>query len=489
MALKQQLELRLQQRLAPQQVQFIRLMELNNLELEERVKQEIIDNPALDEVIKRNDGEDDSPSKEDIATNDEDGSNEDISLGDYFSEDDIPDYKISQYENDHSEGYKGDIPFLSDSSIQEHLFDQLAFLELSDIEEKIAEYIIGNIDDDGYLRRPLQMISDDLIFQAGLDIDVYTIEKVLDKIKEFDPAGVAATSLQECLMLQLERLESSEENVIIAKEIITNHFDDFSKKHYDRIGKALGLDKELLKKVIKTLTQLNPRPGNTWNSSFGDTYNQISPDIFIEENNGEVTFSLNDCNIPELRVNQKYIDMYKDYTSNKANQTKETRETLLFVRQKLDSAQWFIESVKQRQITLSNIMAVILSIQKDFLITGDDRDLRPMILKDIAEVTNYDISTVSRVLNGKYMQTRYGVYSLKHLFSESLQTNDGEEVSSKEVKKILVDIIENEDKKQPLSDNEICAILCEKGYKIARRTVAKYREQNNIPIARLRKEL
>ena len=488
MALKQQLEQRLQQRLSPQQIQIIRLMELTNLELEERIKQEIIDNPALDEISIGSDGEENSLSKDDMTINNDEGDNEDISLGDYLSEDDIPDYKISQYERASNESHRDDIPFVSGSSIQEHLLEQLGLIELSDTEEKIAEYIIGNIDDDGYLRRPLQSISDDLIFQVGIDIDVYGIELILDKIKEFEPAGVGATTLQECLMLQLNRIEHCDKSVEAAKEIILNYFDAFSKKHYDKIGKALGLDNNLLKKTIKTLTQLNPRPGNAWNTSYADTGNQIIPDFIVEDNDGVLSFYMNNSNIPELKVSQKYVDMFEDY-NNKANRTKERQDALLFVKQKLDAAQWFINAVKQRQTTLSKIMTALISLQREFFITGDEQYLRPMILKDIAEITEYDISTVSRVVNGKYMQTRFGVYPLKHLFSESMLTNSGEEVSSKEIKKILMEIVENEDKKHPLADDALCEILCQKGYKIARRTVAKYREQADIPIARLRKEL
>lgn len=489
MALKQQLEQKLQQRLSPQQIQIIRLMELTNLELEERIKQEIIDNPALDEISIGSDGEENSLSKEeDIVLNDEGGNNEDLSLGDYFSEDDIPDYKILQYEKANNENYRGDIPFVGGSSIQEHLLEQLGLIELTDIEEKVAEYIIGNIDDDGYLRRPLQSISDDLIFQVGIDIDVTGIEHILNKIREFDPAGIGATSLQECLMLQLERIENSDESIDVAKKVISNYFDAFSKKHYDKIGKTLGLNGEVLKRVIKTLTQLNPRPGSAWNSSYADTGNQIIPDFIIEDNDGELSFTMNNSNIPELKVSQKYIDMFEDY-NNKANQTKDRHDALLFVKQKLDAAQWFINAVKQRQTTLSKIMTALISLQREFLLTGDEHYLRPMILKDIAEVTEFDISTVSRVVNGKYMQTRYGIYPLKHLFSESMLTSEGEEVSSKEIKKILIEIVENEDKRHPLSDDALCEILCKKGYKIARRTVAKYREQADIPVARLRKEL
>lgn len=488
MALKQQLEQKLQQRLSPQQIQVIRLMELTNLELEERIKQEIIDNPALDEISIGSDGEENSLAKDDISINNEEGDNEDLSLGDYFSEDDIPDYKLSQYENESNEAARGDIPFVGGSSIQEHLLEQLGLIEMSEIEEKVAEYVIGNIDDDGYLRRSLQSISDDLIFQVGIDIDVNAIEIIFNRIREFEPAGVGATSLQDCLLLQLNRIEHCDESVEAAKEIITNHFDAFSKKHYDKIGKHLGLNDALLRKTVKTLTQLNPRPGNAWNSSYADTGNQIIPDFIIEDNEGEISFSMNNSNIPELRVSQKYVDMFEDY-SNKANRTKERQDALLFVKQKLDAAQWFINAVKQRQTTLSKIMTALISIQREFMVTGDEHFLKPMILKDIAEITDYDISTVSRVVNGKYMQTRFGIYPLKHLFSESMLTNSGEEVSSKEIKKILREIVEAENKRRPLSDDALCKILCEKGYKIARRTVAKYREQADIPVARLRKEL
>ena len=327
-----------------------------------------------------------------------------------------------------------------------------------------------------------------MIFQVGIDIDVHGIELILNKIKEFEPAGVGATTLQECLMLQLNRIEHCDNSVIAAKEIISNHFDAFSKKHYDKIGKSLGLDNELLRKTIKTLTQLNPRPGNAWNTSYADSGNQIIPDFIVEDNDGELSFSMNNSNIPELKVSQKYVDMFEDY-NNKANKTKERQDALLFVKQKLDAAQWFINAVKQRQTTLSKIMTALISLQREFLITGDEHYLKPMILKDIAEITEYDISTVSRVVNGKYMQTRFGIYPLKHLFSESMLTNSGEEVSSKEIKKILIEIVENENKKRPLSDDALCEILCERGYKIARRTVAKYREQADIPVARLRKEL
>ena len=463
-------------------------MELTNLELEERIKQEIIDNPALDEISIGSDGEENSLAKDDISINNEEGDNEDLSLGDYFSEDDIPDYKLSQYENESNEAARGDIPFVGGSSIQEHLLEQLGLIEMSEIEEKVAEYVIGNIDDDGYLRRSLQSISDDLIFQVGIDIDVNAIEIIFNRIREFEPAGVGATSLQDCLLLQLNRIEHCDESVEAAKEIITNHFDAFSKKHYDKIGKHLGLNDALLRKTVKTLTQLNPRPGNAWNSSYADTGNQIIPDFIIEDNEGEISFSMNNSNIPELRVSQKYVDMFEDY-SNKANRTKERQDALLFVKQKLDAAQWFINAVKQRQTTLSKIMTALISIQREFMVTGDEHFLKPMILKDIAEITDYDISTVSRVVNGKYMQTRFGIYPLKHLFSESMLTNSGEEVSSKEIKKILREIVEAENKRRPLSDDALCKILCEKGYKIARRTVAKYREQADIPVARLRKEL
>lgn len=490
MKLKQELQQRTLQRLSPQQIQVIRLLELNTVELEERIKQEVIDNPALDETDEGYDEEKEpiSGDGEDNGNDGEAGTDEDITLGDYLSEDDIPDYKIEQYERRQDESQQREIPFTGGSSIHEYLLQQLGMQDLSEQDEKIAEYIIGNIDDDGYLRRPLASISDDLIFQVGIDVSNEKLQELLALIRTFDPAGVGAVDLQDCLKLQIER-EKESEATTNAKKIITENFDSFIKKHYDKIQKQLGISDEALKEAIHTITLLNPKPGNMWNTSYGDSGNHVIPDFIVENTDGGQSFTLNNSNIPELKVSPEYIKMCDDYQNNKENRTKERRDALLFVKQKLDSAQWFINAIKQRQETLIKTFEAILTLQKEYFATGEEHDLRPMILKDVAALTGYDISTISRTINGKYVQTSFGIFPLKYLFSESMQNNSGEEVSSREIKKILSELVSSEDKKRPLSDDELCSRLQEKGYKIARRTVAKYREQAGIPVARLRKEL
>ena len=490
MKLKQELQQRTLQRLSPQQIQVIRLLELNTVELEERIKQEVIDNPALDETDEETSGRE-TAAADDTADGEErekENGEDDISLGDYLSEDDIPDYKIEQYERKQEESQPREIPFAGGSSIHEYLLQQLGMQDLDEQDEKIAEYIIGNIDDDGYLRRPLASISDDLIFQVGIDADNEKLQKLFTRIRTFDPAGVGATDLQDCLALQISR-EKESEATRNATKIITGYFEPFIKKHYDKIQKQLGISDEALKEAIKTITQLNPKPGNIWNTSYGDNGNRVIPDFIVESNDGEQSFTLNNSNIPELKVSPEYVRMYEDYQGNKENRTKERRDALLFVKQKLDSAQWFINAIKQRQETLINTFRAILSIQKEYFATGEEHDLRPMILKDVAALTGYDISTISRTINGKYVQTPFGIFPLKYLFSESMQNSSGEEISSREIKKILTELVAEEDKQRPLSDDELCNRLQQKGYKIARRTVAKYREQAGIPVARLRKEL
>ena len=492
MKLKQELQQRTLQRLSPQQIQVIRLLELNAVELEERIKQEVIDNPALDET------DDEKTAKETAAEeggdNSEDGGDGessddgDISLGDYLSEDDIPDYKIEQYERAQEESQPRELPFVGGSSIHEHLLQQLGMQELDEQDEKIAEYIIGNIDDDGYLRRPLSAISDDLIFQVGIDADNGKLQELFSMIRSFDPAGVGATDLQDCLKLQIER-EKESSTKRNAEKIITEHFDAFIKKHYDKIQKQLGISSQELKDAIRAITLLNPKPGNIWNSSYSDSGNHVIPDFIVESDDNEQSFTLNNSNIPELKVSPEYVRMYEDYQGNRENRTKERRDALMFVKQKLDSAQWFINAIKQRQETLINTFRAIMAIQKDYFATGEEHDLRPMILKDVASLTGYDISPISRAINGKYAQTPFGIIPLKYLFSESMQNSSGEEISSREIKKILAELVAAEDKSKPLSDDELCARLHENGYRIARRTVAKYREQAGIPVARLRKEL
>ncbi|GKG72977.1 RNA polymerase sigma-54 factor [Parabacteroides sp. AM58-2XD] len=483
--LKQQLQQKLQQKLSPQQIQLIRLLELPAIELEERIKHELEDNPALEEGkdiaddFERTDDE----GVDDITTNETDT---DLSLGDYMSEDDIPDYKLREISE--KTDRKEDIPFSVSQSLNEYLLQQLGLRDLPEKEMKIAEYIIGNIDDDGYLRRELSAIADDLVFQAGQDVNEKEIEEVLTIIQDFDPAGVGARNLQECLLLQLDRKELTP-GVKMAIHILTEYFEEFTRKHYDKIMRGLNISEGTLKKAIHEIIALDPKPCSSWGGSMEAAMSQVIPDFLVEAVNGELILSMNNRDIPDLKISREYAEMFQDYAGNKANQTSKMREAVQFVKQKLDSAQWFIDAIKQRQETLQRTMEAIILLQRDFFLTGDDATLRPMILKDVAERAGYDISTISRVSNSKYVQTNFGIYPLKFFFSESMQTDSGEEISTREVKKIMKEHIDSEDKRKPLTDEELTTILKEKGYVIARRTVAKYREQLDIPVARLRKEI
>ena len=481
MALKQQLQLKQQQKLSPLQMQVIKLTELPCLELEERVKQELEDNPALEEGLDHDDANEDFDNDPD-----ENITQEDITLGDYLNEEEIPDFRLK--DNNKLTSDKQEIPFAIPESLNEHLLEQLGECDLSEDDHKSAEYIIGNIDESGYLDRSLSAISDDLIFQQNIDVSTASLEKLLKIIQTFDPAGVGARDLQECLLLQLERKEESEITNLTIR-VIQNYFEEFSKKHYEKIIHHLKTDEATFKEIIQEITTLNPKPGNNWGDSLAQTMNTIVPDFIVEVYNGELFFSLNNRNIPDLRVNREYSEMLKGYSDNKDSMSNDAKNAVLFVKQKLDSARWFIEAIRQRQETLYRTMQAIIDLQLNFFLTGDEIQLKPMILKDIAERTGYDISTISRVSNSKYVQTNFGVYPLKYFFSESMQTDTGEEISSREVKAILKDCIENEDKRKPLTDDKLSEILQDKGYVIARRTVAKYREQMNIPIARLRKEI
>ena len=483
--LKQQLQQKLQQKLSPQQIQLIRLLELPAIELEERIKHELEDNPALEEGkdiaddFERTDDE----GVDDITTNETDT---DLSLGDYMSEDDIPDYKLREISE--KTDRKEDIPFSVSQSLNEYLLQQLGLRDLPEKEMKIAAHIIGNIDDDGYLRRELSAIADDLVFQAGQDVNEKEIEEVLTIIQDFDPAGVGARNLQECLLLQLDRKESTP-RVKMAIHILTEYFEEFTRKHYDKIMRGLNISEGTLKKAIHEIIALDPKPCSSWGGSMEAAMSQVIPDFLVEAVNGELILSMNNRDIPDLKISREYAEMFQDYTGNKANQTSKMREAVQFVKQKLDSAQWFIDAIKQRQETLQRTMEAIILLKRDFFLTGDDAPLRPMILKDVDERAGYDIPTISRVSNSKYVQTNFGIYPLKFFFSESMQTDSGEEISTREVKKIMKEHIDSEDKRKPLTDEELTTILKEKGYVIARRTVAKYREQLDIPVARLRKEI
>lgn len=484
--LKQQLQQKLQQKLSPQQIQLIRLLELPAIELEERVKHELEDNPALEEGKDLADDFERTDEPIDGDTSSEMETDTDISLGDYMSDDDIPDYKLREMSERVER--KEDVPFSVSQSLNEFLLQQLGLRDLPEKQVRIAEYIIGNIDDDGYLRRELSAIADDLVFQAGQDVSEKEIDEILTIIQDFDPAGVGARNLKECLLLQLNRKEETPE-VVMAIRILTDYFDEFTRKHYDKILRGLGIDEPTLKRTIHEITALDPKPCSSWGGSMETAMSQIIPDFLVEAINGELILSMNNRGVPDMRINREYAEMFQDYAGNKANQTSKMREAVQFVKQKLDSAQWFIDAIKQRQETLQRTMEALIRLQHDFFLTGDEATLRPMILKDVAERAGYDISTISRVSNSKYVQTNFGIYPLKYFFSESMQTDSGEEISTREVKKIMKEYIDAEDKRKPLTDEELASILKDKGYIIARRTVAKYREQLDIPVARLRKEI
>jgi len=485
--LKQNLQQKLLQKLSPQQIQLIKLLEVPTIQLEQRIKKEIEENPVLEEGR-----EEDSEAQENEPDNEEESTNDDeFSLEDYIEDDEIPNYKLAA--NNYSKDDKQvDIPFSVGSSFHEYLKSQLGLRVLTPQQEKLAQYIIGNIDDDGYLRRDLEAIADDLAFSQNIMTNETELLGLLEIIQDFDPAGIGARGLKECLILQLDRKlaqGNEEKNVQLARKILRHHFNEFTKKHYEKILSRLSLTKDELKVAINEILKLNPKPGNRFGTHLNRTSQHITPDFILEENDGELVLSLNSRNVPELRVSKTYANMLSTYHKNKKKLNKQDKEAVTFVKQKLDSAKWFIDAIRQRQNTLLHTMNAIIEYQEGYFRTGDDVKLRPMILKDIAEKTNLDISTISRVANSKYIQTYYGIFPLKFFFSEGMQTEDGEEVSTREIKKILQECIDTENKKKPLTDDKLAKILQEKGYRIARRTVAKYREQMNILVARLRKEL
>lgn len=464
-------------------MQVIKLVELNSVELEDKIKQELEDNPALEEgneELSANNS-DDFPEEENNI------SEEDILLGDYFSEDDIPDYQLNK-------SYKRNEPdfieatYSNDKSLNEFLLEQVGLRQLNAQDQKVAEYIIGNLDENGYLERSLQAISDDLLFQQNLDIDETKLKSVLEIIQDLDPAGVGAADLQECLKLQLQRNEPTKENKL-ALEIISDYFEEFSRKHYDKIMRQLSISQDDLRDVIDEIVSLNPKPGNALGDSIEVAMSNITPDFIVESYNGEISIYLNNKNIPELKINRDFSEMLQGYAQNKESMSNDARQAVLFMKQKVDSAKWFIDAVRQRQNTLQRTMEAIISFQYDFFVTEDETMLKPMILKDIAEKTGFDISTISRVSNSKYVQTNIGIYPLKYFFSEAMQTEAGEDISSREVKYLLKECVENENPSKPLTDEQLTRLLNDKGYIIARRTVAKYREQLNIPVARLRKKI
>lgn len=475
----------LSQRLSPQQIQFIKLLQIPTAELEARIEQELEVNPALEEG-RENDEETSATAEDDFGDNEQEDYSEEISVEDYLSEDEFSGYKM-QGDGSYQDEDDKDLPMPTSVSLVEQLLTQLNFLQLDDRRQQIGLQLIGSIESDGYIRRDLEAIVNDLAFSLNIDTDVEELEELLSKIHQFDPPGIGARNLQECLLLQLERKPEQDRSTRVAIDIIENNFKEFTKKHFDKICRKLGVDENTLREAINIITKLNPKPGGVGTDLAARTQ-YVIPDYILVNDNGKLELSLNSRNAPELRVSRSYSDMLHAYDkSNKKD--KKLKDTVSFVKQKLDSAKWFIDAIKQRQNTLLNTMETIVKYQYDFFLTGDESKLRPMILKDIATEIGMDISTVSRVANSKSVQTEYGTYSLKYFFSEGIATDSGEDVSSREVKNYLKELVDNEDKRKPLSDDKLEKLLKDKGYNIARRTVAKYREQLQIPVARLRKEL
>lgn len=481
----------LQQKLSPQQIQFIKLLQVPTAELENRIEDELELNPVLEEGADEPEEEDtnnpaDEPTEEEKP--EQISSSEDIDIKDYLRDDDYNSYK-TQSEGDGEDDEDREMPIPMGTSLHETLMTQLGFLGLNDRQLTIGKQLIGSIEGDGYIRRDLDSIVNDLAFSQGIETNLEEVEGLLKRIQAFDPAGIAARNLQECLLLQLDRMDDGQDvDVIVGKRIIQECYEEFTKKHYPKILKKLDLDDEdYIKDAIELIVRLNPKPGGELNT--GIAKNQyVIPDFILSNNNGKLELALNSRNAPELRISRSYSEMFKAYDKGD-KKDKKLKEAVSFVKQKLDAAKWFIDAIKQRQHTLLRTMRAIVDFQYDYFLEGDETKLRPMILKDIAQMINMDISTVSRVASSKTVQTDFGVFPLKYFFSEGIATDSGEEVSSREVKQIIKDLIVSEDKKKPLSDDKLEYLLNEKGYNIARRTVAKYREQLNIPVARLRKEM
>ncbi len=487
--LKQSLQQKLLQKLSPQQIQLIKLLEIPTMQLEQRIKQELEENPLLEEGVNEDENSEDDSFDEEINEDNLNDNNDEFSLEDYINEEDVPSYKLvaNNYSKDEK---KEEIPFTTGVSFHEHLQNQIGLRDLSEKEQILAWYLIGNIDDDGYIRRKLEAIANDLSFSQNIETNEDELLEVLRIIQDLDPAGVGARSLQECLLLQIEPKNQDLPEIALARKILKYYFLEFTKKHYDKIITRLTISEDDLKNAVNEILRLNPKPGSSYSDSQSRVIQTLIPDFTLESKDGQLLLSLNSKNVPDLRLSNAYNDLIQTYTKNSRNdRTKGEKEAITFVKQKLDSAKWFIDAIKQRQNTLLITMNAIIDYQYKYFLDGDESYLRPMILKDIAEKTNLDISTISRVANSKYVQTHFGIFPLKYFFSEGLQTESGEEVSTREIKSILKECIENENKKKPLTDDRLTIILKEKGFLIARRTVAKYREQLNIPVARLRKEL
>jgi RNA polymerase sigma-54 factor len=476
--LNQRLQQKLIQKLSPQQIQMIKLLEIPTMLLDERIKEEMEENPLLEE------GREETGETDDHEQSDDTGKESaNLSIDEYLN-DETPLYRLNT-RNYNKEEQKAEIPFSVGSSFHEQLKTQLGLRNITERQYMLADYLIGNIDDNGYMRRKLDAVADDMAFSMGVETDAKELESVLKIIQEFDPPGVGARNLKECLILQLNQKEETFA-VKTAKNILAHHFDEFTKKHYDKIIARMEITEDDLKDGMDEVLKLNPKPGGSFQSD--KVAENIIPDFLLEYKDGAMQLTLNSRNVPELRVSRVYSNMLDAYSKNKKN--KFNKEAISFVKQKLDSAKWFIDAIKQRQNTMILTMEAIIAFQREYFLNwGDETLMNPMILKDIADATNLDISTISRVSNSKYIQTPFGIFPLKFFFSEGLETTWGDEVSTHEIKKILQDCVEVESKRKPLNDDELAEKLQEKGYLIARRTVAKYREQLNIPVARLRKQL
>ena len=469
--LKQGLELKQTQKLSPLQIQTIKLIELPTQELEQRIRKELEENPVLDENTSNDrDEEEDGPRE--------------VSLSDYKEDDSIPSYKlrVNNYGKDERPQYN---TFSVKESFTQSLMDQLGFRNLTEHQHAVAAFIIGSLDDDGYLRRSIESLVDDLAFRAGIETDEKEVTDMLKIIQEFDPAGVGARDLRECLLLQIRTLKQTPE-VINATKILTDYFTEFTNKHFQKIIARMGITEEEMKAAMAKILKLNPSPGGQIDDSYNDQAQQIVPDFVLTLENGDLKLTMPRFSIPELRVNKKYADILMEAANSSE---REKKEAATFVKKKLDSAKWFVEAIKQRHNTLESTMKAIIDYQHDYFMDGDESHLKPMVLKDIAERTGFDISTISRVVNSKYIETHFGIYSLKYFFSEGLENQEGEEVSTRELKKALQECVDNEDKHHPLTDDQLVSVMSSNRYKVARRTIPKYRDQLNIPKARLRKEL
>ena len=453
------------------------------------MKSELLDNPALEE------GKEETPENlaDELSNSEDDGDTSYNALDDYRNDDDIPDYRLQEHNNSRNERME-EIPFSDTTSFYETLKDQLGEHDLDEHQRQLADYLIGSLDDDGLLRKPLDAIADELLIYMGVDATVQELEYVLQVIQQFDPAGIGARDLQECLLIQIRRKaqtpEGKQDSLLpLEEKIISSFYKEFTTKHWDKICQQLGVSEEQCQQAIKEITHLNPRPGASMGEAIGKNLQQITPDFIVDiDDEGNVSFSLNNPNLPELRLNPDFNRQLKEQTENSTKQTREQKEAVLFLKQKIDAAQGFIDAIRQRQITMTNVMKAIIELQHPFFQEGDEALLKPMILKDVAERAKLDISTVSRVCNSKYVQTPYGIFPLRYFFTEGFIKQDGEEMSSREVKKVLKEMIDKEDKRHPLTDDELTRMMEEKGYPMARRTVAKYRMQLNIPVARLRRE-